>query len=60
MLDSLLDVQRILTAAGDNKRLALLYPLTGELQDDYLSLVEAALSPTKTKPAPQGATKTQP
>ena len=43
MLDSLLAVQRILTRARDHKRLDLLRPLTDELQDDYLALLEASV-----------------
>jgi hypothetical protein len=43
MLDHLLEVQRVLTRARDDKRLALLSSLTNELQDDYLSLLEAAV-----------------
>jgi hypothetical protein len=43
MLDSLLEVQRVLTKAKDHKRLALLSALSSELQDDYLALLEAAV-----------------
>ena len=43
MLDLLLEVQRVLTAARDLKRLALLDALTNQLQDDYLALLEAAV-----------------
>ena len=41
MLDALLEVQRVLTRHRDHERLALLRPLTDQLQDDYLSLAEA-------------------
>src|SRR6185436_12136717 len=41
MLDSLLEVQHVLTKHRDHKRLELLHSLTSELQDDYLALLEA-------------------
>jgi hypothetical protein len=51
MLDALLTVQRILTRQRDARKLALLKPLSDELQDDYLAALEKLIADHGT-PAP--------